>query len=113
MPYKDIENSRAAIRRHYYANKEKYLEKNKKRRQELRLYVNSIKASSPCADCGVQYPYYVMDFDHLGDKVDIISRLVLANNASALKREIEKCEIVCSNCHRERTYNRLDERLSS
>ena len=107
MAYKNIEDSRAAIRRHYYANKEKYLEKNRMRRQVIRQYVNDIKASSPCKDCGVSYPYYVMDFDHIGEKSNIVSQLVKTNNLSALKQEVEKCELVCSNCHRVRTFKRL------
>src|SRR5258708_4524801 len=108
MAYKNIEDSRAAIRRHYYANKEKYLEKNKKRRQQMRDYVHDIKTLTPCTDCGISYPAYVMDFDHLGDKEETISRIVLRLSFKRLTAEIAKCEIVCSNCHRMRTFSRLE-----
>src|SRR5450631_24674 len=97
MAYKNIEDSRAAIRQHYYANKDVYLEKNRKRRQQMRDYVADIKALTPCSDCGIQYPSYVMDFDHLGDKYMIISRLVNHNSFTQLEKEMEKCEIVCAN----------------
>lgn len=107
MAYKNIEDSRAAIRRHYYANKEKYLQKNRARRRQIREFVNNLKASTPCADCGQKFPYCVMDFDHLRDKKHDINRLSKQNNLFLLKREIEKCEIVCSNCHRLRTHNRM------
>ena len=109
MAYKNIEDSRAAIRRHYYANKQKYLERNRKRRQFMRDYIADIKNVTPCAECGRQYPYYVMDFDHLGDKQYLISKLVVVNNFSVLQRELKKCEVVCANCHRERTFRRLQE----
>jgi len=108
MAYKNIEDSRAAIRRHYYANKEKYLEKNKRRREFLRSYVQDLKETTPCADCGINYPYYVMDFDHLEDKVEGISYLIKFNNIAQIKAEIAKCELVCSNCHRIRTHQRQD-----
>lgn len=106
MAYRNIEDSRAAIRRHYYLNKEKYLEKNKLRREKLKLYVQEIKSNTPCRDCGVQYPYYVMDFDHLSDKKYLVGQLVNKASKSALLSEITKCEVVCSNCHRERTHKR-------
>lgn len=56
MAYKNIEDSRAAIRRHYYANREKYLEKNRIRRLGIKKYINDLKESSPCADCGRNTP---------------------------------------------------------
>jgi hypothetical protein len=60
----------------------------------------------PCADCGERYPPYVMDFDHVrGVKKDIVSRLV-GGSTEALLEEIAKCDVVCANCHRERTYGR-------
>jgi hypothetical protein len=68
--------------------------------------VNELKAR-PCMDCGIQYPPYVMEFDHLdySTKIDAVSRLLMHSLPKVLA-EIEKCEIVCSNCHRVRTHSR-------
>jgi hypothetical protein len=107
MPWKDVEKQRAAIRRHYYANREYYIEKAQRKRRELRLWLNNLKQVSPCADCKISYPYYVMDFDHISEKKWEINKLINTGNAKRLKEEINKCEIVCSNCHRIRTYNRI------
>jgi hypothetical protein len=63
--------------------------------------------SRPCADCGVQYPYYAMDFDHREGEIKKyeLSR-VEQMSLHTILREIEKCDVVCANCHRVRTYNR-------
>ena len=105
MAYKNIEDSRLAIRRHYHLNKAKYLAKNRARREKIRQYLVELKQRSPCTDCGVVYPYYVMDYDHLEDKTMIISQLVNRGSMAALARELKKCEIVCANCHRIRNTN--------
>lgn len=67
-----------------------------------------VKAKSvPCMDCGNSYPWYVMDFDHVrGKKTSNISAMRTCNTPRLLE-EIEKCDVVCSNCHRFRTYSRL------
>lgn len=106
MPWKDIEKQRAAIRRHYYANREMYIEKAQRRRRELRQWLYELKQASPCSDCKIKYPYFVMDFDHLGDKDMTINRLINYGSAKRLKEELTKCELVCSNCHRFRTQKR-------
>jgi len=106
MAWKDPEKQREAIRKHYAANREYYIEKAKKRKQSIRDLVYKIKNETPCTDCKVQYPYYVTDFDHLGDKVTTVSQLINKGNISKVKDEIKKCEIVCSNCHRIRTHKR-------
>src|SRR6478736_3300936 len=84
----------------------------RKRRQEHRARtiekVNALK-SGPCVDCKVAYPPYVMDFDHVrGDKVVNIAKMVARSSWQEIVDEIAKCELVCSNCHRERTHKRLD-----
>ena len=59
-----------------------------------------------CIDCNIQYPWYVMDFDHIrGNKVAAVSKLVHFN-PTKLITEIAKCDVVCSNCHRTRTFKR-------
>lgn len=107
MPWKDIEKQRAAIRKHYYANRETYIKKALQRKKDIRLWLNKLKESTPCVDCKVFYPYYVMDFDHLGDKTSNISRLINTCSMKQINAEIAKCELVCSNCHRIRTFKRL------
>ena len=107
MAYKNIEDRKAAGRRHYLANKARYLERNKRYREYIWNHIREIKESKPCVDCGVNYPYYVMDFDHLEDKEYGINFLCSTGRIGALKKEIVKCEVVCANCHRIRTHNRL------
>lgn len=60
-------------------------------------------------DCGESYPYYVMDFDHReGEhKVQIVSILANRGTLKQVREEIAKCDVVCSNCHRIRTFKRL------
>jgi hypothetical protein len=106
MAWKDPEKQREAIRKHYYANREYYIDKAKKRKQSMRDFVYEIKGKTPCADCYIQYPYYVTDFDHLDDKITTVSNLVNKGNLEKVIAEIAKCELVCSNCHRMRTYKR-------
>ena len=106
MAYKSVEDRKAASKRHYEAHKQRYLDRNHRYRREIKDYVHGLKEASPCVDCGINYPYYVMDFDHLEDKVGAISYLSATGRIGALKKEIKKCEIVCANCHRIRTHIR-------
>lgn len=61
----------------------------------------------PCADCGVRYPPYVMDFDHVRGVKRKDVGLMRLDSLENLMNEIEKCDVVCANCHRERTHTRL------
>ena len=76
-----------------------------------REYIRSLK-SKPCADCGGVFDPVCMDFDHVrGVKVIQVSRLVGCRKEKILE-EVAKCDIVCSNCHRVRTYNRLKNKFN-
>lgn len=67
--------------------------------------VRKIKEASPCADCQVYYPFWVMQFDHIGDdKVMGISEMINRRSWEAIEAEIAKCDLVCANCHSTRTY---------
>lgn len=75
------------------------------KRKHNRDYVLSLK-NKPCIDCGNSYPPYVMDFDHVnGTKIKAISQIVQGSFVM-LVTELAKCELVCSNCHRIRTFQR-------
>lgn len=108
MPYKDKRKQRKAQADWYRKNKDAINEKRWKSKQEARQWVNQYKENhSVCTDCGVDYPPHILDFDHIKDKSFGISRaLQLGTKLDRIKEEIKKCEIVCSNCHRQRTYQR-------
>jgi hypothetical protein len=109
MAYKDAERQREAERRWYRANRDRVFQKKNEKKARLRALVQQAK-ERPCADCGVEYPYFVMDFDHVeGEKAMIVSDLVNFGSTSRLLTELAKCEVVCSNCHRFRTWRRLQD----
>lgn len=98
--------------KYYEQNKEIHIKKNKgfvlAKRKKLYEIVNKIK-EAPCKDCNQVYPPYVMDFDHIdpSTKLNTISKMILCSSSlKKIMEEINKCEVVCSNCHRIRTYNR-------
>ncbi len=68
----------------------------------------SLKSGVPCADCGQVFPEWVMHWDHLSgyEKVDCISDLVPSRRRTIVLTELEKCELVCANCHVLRTVSR-------
>ena len=78
-----------------------------KQKAYLAQYLRDLKTKTPCVDCGINYPYYVMDFDHVrGQKHANVMELVSTLSKKKIDEEIAKCEIVCSNCHRIRTHIR-------
>jgi len=79
----------------------------KKQKEFLAQYLKDLKEKNPCMDCKISYPYYMMDFDHVrGTKHSNVAELINTLSKKRLDEEIAKCEIVCSNCHRARTYIR-------
>lgn len=94
---------------HYVKNKKKYLERNRKKIRDLLDFINKYR-NKPCLDCKKTYPIYIMDFDHREGthKIKEVTKMVWSQRFSKEKilKEIEKCDVVCSNCHRTRTYER-------
>lgn len=93
---------------HYHANKQQYFARNAQYRQRVAELIKAMK-QKPCADCGQSYPPWVRDFDHRDgeSKFKDISKLTGNSSWGIVQREIEKCDVVCANCHRIRTHNRL------
>lgn len=76
-------------------------------KKEHKQRLVEIKQASGCVDCGITN-HIVLDFDHLKDKKYNISQMVRDGFPwKEIKKEIEKCEVVCANCHRIRTHMRL------
>lgn len=105
MAYKDKKDQAVASKRHYEANKRKIKKRsflrNKNQRHKNKAYVDAIKSISECVDCGEKNPL-VLDFDHVrGKKIECVSNMMRgAYGIKSIQKEINKCEIRCSNCHR-------------
>jgi len=63
--------------------------------------------SVPCADCGGIFAQCAMDFDHRdGTKKSRSVTRMITGRLEPMLAEAEKCDIVCANCHRLRTFER-------
>jgi len=76
-------------------------ERDKRRRKAVRQFIRKYLFDMACADCG-ESDIWCLDFDHIiGDKKFNISAAVrLRVGLDTLKAELEKCIVLCSNCHR-------------
>lgn len=107
------ECQRAYYRLYYRANKSRFIAKNRRnknrQRKRLRAILLLVK-QSPCQDCGGEFHPWVMELDHREGTVKeaAVANLVSKGCTDArLLEEIGKCDVVCANCHRMRTYRRV------
>ena len=111
MPYKNLEEKKKYQKKY---QKEWYERNKEKRKKQVRAYnkiyiqksleyVNQYKKDKKCCECHEDHPI-CLDFHHVGDDKEIeISRAI--RQGWCLKKiqvEIDKCVIICSNCHRKR-----------
>lgn len=110
MPYADRDTRLAYLKsyREHHTDARSRTDYNRERRDKLREAVRLVK-DAPCLDCGGTFHHSAMDFDHRPDEAKIwdVNRLIARNAAvSTVMAEIAKCDLVCSNCHRIRTWVR-------
>lgn len=58
----------------------------------------------PCMDCKKRFHPVCMDFDHRPDEIKLFTIGARRMGRNVLLAEIAKCDVVCANCHRYRTY---------
>ena len=77
-----------------------------RQRRNARVELMISLKSTPCADCGGVFPTVCMDFDHRdpAEKINSIAHWSLTDVVGLLA-EIAKCDLVCANCHRIRTFS--------
>jgi 5-methylcytosine-specific restriction endonuclease McrA len=104
------ECNRKRSRQYYAENQQRHVRVTVARRKAqsalARRWVIQYLLTHPCVDCG-ESDIVVLEFDHLADKKKEVSVMINAGySVKAIQREIEKCEVVCANCHRKRTARR-------
>ena len=96
-------------RAYYAANREHFRKLAGAHSERRKIHLSALvflMKGKPCADCNESYPPWLMDFDHCkGKKFLNVGDLVGDGySVSTLLREMEKCVVVCANCHRKRTF---------
>jgi len=110
MPYKDPWLQSKAQRRHWEKNKESYVQGVRDRRKRNRNYIQYMKLETGCTHCGYNEHPAALDFDHLDPTTKNYTLARMANRGFSLKKideEIAKCQVLCANCHRIKTYELL------
>lgn len=93
---------------HYRKNVAAYMRRARARaaidRPRNRAFALDYLRSHPCVDCGEADPV-VLEFDHRDprEKRTEVGRLIHTTTLTAVRAEIEKCDVRCGNCHRIKT----------
>lgn len=69
----------------------------------------ALKLEKGCIKCGYNEHHAALDFHHRNGKTDKVMNISRLCNYSWKKvlEEIEKCDVICSNCHRILTFGDL------
>lgn len=103
MPYKNKSDKTRNASAYYRENMREIIEKVQISRQERKRKLVAYKGGR-CFDCGGEFPDICFDFDHrdVGRKSFQISKRI-GYSLTNLLIEVDKCDLVCANCHRIRT----------
>lgn len=84
------------------------LKKDILRAAKNRLWLRLYKVQKGCFDCGYKNHHAALEFDHLPEfkKQRTISSMCYSS-LETIKKEIDKCQVVCANCHNIRTFDRI------
>jgi len=79
----------------------------KKHSDKMRIKIANYKLEEGCTDCGYRGHHAALEFDHITPSIKFynIANMTRWSWKNILK-EIEKCEVVCSNCHRIREWDK-------
>ncbi len=84
----------------------------KENKERIRDYLIERYGSTPCMDCDKVFRWCAMDFDHRPGETKELKigarghQKATIQNIALIEKEITKCDLVCSNCHRVRTQER-------
>ena len=99
LQFKCKECHKKYCQKHYKDNVSYYQTKHKKYVTNIRDEINIYKSSRGCSHC-FENDSCCLDFHHVDEKIESISRLIQNCNRKQIYEEISKCIILCSNCHR-------------
>lgn len=100
-----IECNRLYQKQYYKDNKDKALARKEWHRQQHRLKWDEFKKTLKCSRCPENHPA-CLDFHHLdpNEKEFNLASAFVSHGVKKTMKELEKCIVLCSNCHRKLHY---------
>ena len=94
-----------SLKNHYYSNKEYYYNKSRNYYLELKEWFINYKQTLKCSKCG-ESRHWVLDFHHKDPSIKdgTIAQMLINSSKEKLLQEIDKCDVLCANCHRDLHY---------
>ena len=113
-PYKDPEKRRKYNKeyqkeyspKYYKKNKEMLKQKKEKRRKKMREWIQNLTSTLKCSKCN-ENRSYCLDFHHINPKqkkFNIKNSIGGGYGKKRILEEIDKCIVLCANCHRTLHY---------
>lgn len=115
MPYKNPKDSRKKenAKKYYLGNKDKVKALTKINRAVGKARWDTFKRTLKCTKCEQNHPA-ALDFHHVNpnEKENLVSKLVSEGCFSAAMEEVQKCIVLCANCHRIHHYKEKSANIS-
>jgi len=107
---KDCRHERT--RQYYYNNKEKMKSQSRTWKKIQRQKINEYKDNCSCNKCG-ESRNWLLDFHHINpNKKSFQISQGETKGWKKVKKEIEKCVVLCSNCHRDFHYQEKENQIT-
>lgn len=107
LNYKCRDCHKQYLKNHYAVNKDQRLTEVKLRRAEMNTWFNDMKENMCCKMCGASH-IAILDFHHRDPtqkKFCVAYGVHFGYGKETVLKEIAKCDILCSNCHRIMHWN--------
>lgn len=97
----------------YNKNKQDYYNRVKRQTQRCTDFVDDFRKNNSCKKCG-ENRYWILDFHHIDPKqkdfnIGTLRKTGLMNK---IKQEINKCILLCRNCHSDFHYNERKDNIT-
>ena len=104
---------RLYTREHYQNNKTYYVDKARRNEHKYSLpikeHIWNFLLKNPCVTCGETDPV-VLEFDHIDPSQKSFSISEASKKKTKIEdvqKEIDKCQVLCANCHRRKTFEQF------
>jgi len=100
-----LECSRISASKWYHANRGIHKHRVKINIKAVKEWYYALKRDMKCSVCGESHPACI-EFHHRDPKKKdmAVSRMFMSGSRRKILEEIEKCDILCANCHRKVHY---------